>query len=93
MHQQTGEPDFEIKPVSLREKTVIEMNGDRTATLHELGDRIMNLTTMHIIYGLDRTPGLAQQKQGIAEFIQKNRVNIKKEMDPLTRNLYHRYFA
>lgn len=72
---------------------VMDINTDRTTTLQELSDRIMNLTAMHIIYRMDRTPGLIQQKQEIVSFIQKNKVDIKKEMDPLTRNLYHRYFA
>ena len=72
---------------------MMDMNSNRTATLQELSNRIMNLTAMHIIYGMDRTPGFMQQKTEIDAFIQKNKVDIKKEMDPLTRNLYHRYFT
>lgn len=66
---------------------------ERTETIRELSEKITDLAAMHVIYGLHDTQGFREQKTGIAEFIRGHQVNVKAELDPLTRNLYQRYFV
>jgi hypothetical protein len=65
---------------------------EREETIRAASDKIMKLAEMHIIYGLDKTEGFRGQKDELAAFIREHHVDIKKDMDPLTRNLYQRYF-
>ncbi len=65
---------------------------------HELAVRVLhteieNLTRLHIQYGLHTTEGFAAQKRTIEKLIQENRINLKMELDPLSLNLYRRYFG
>ena len=65
---------------------------ERQALINDLSREIETLTRLHIQHGLHRTKGFANQKSNIEKLIRDNGVNLKKELDPLTRQLYHRYF-
>ena len=65
---------------------------ERKAVIDDLSREIQTLARLHIQYGLHRTKGFANQKNNIEKLIRDNGVNLKKELDPLTRQLYHRYF-
>ena len=65
---------------------------ERQAVINDLSREIETLTRLHIQHGLHRTKGFANQKRNIEKLIRDNGVNLRKELDPLTRQLYHRYF-
>ena len=57
-----------------------------------LADEILLLSGLHITYGLMNEPCFADQKQKIADMIANGRIIVKQDLDPLTLNLYRRYF-
>ena len=57
-----------------------------------LADEILLLSRLHITYGLMNEPCFADQKQKIADMIANGRIIVKQDLDPLTLNLYRRYF-
>ena len=57
-----------------------------------LADEILLLSGLHITYGLMNEPRFAEQKQKIADMIASDGINVKQDLDPLTLNLYRRYF-
>ena len=65
---------------------------ERQAVIRDLSAEIETLARLHIQHGLHHTKGFANQKRNIEKLIQDNEVNLKKELDPLTLQLYHRYF-
>ena len=65
---------------------------ERQAVIHDLRAEIETLARLHIQHGLQHTQGFAQQKRRIARLIQENEIDLKKELDPLSLNLYRRYF-
>ena len=58
----------------------------------DLSSQIETLTRLHIQHGLQRTPGFDAQKNSITRLIRDNEIDLNRELDPLTRNLYRRYF-
>lgn len=69
------------------------MNMDRTEVKDILSQKIERLATMHLTYRMENTEHFIRQKEEIAEFVRTNKICVQKELDPLTRHLYHRYFA
>ena len=65
---------------------------DRQTVIRDLSSQIETLTRLHIQHGLHRTPGFAAQKNSITRLIRDNEIDLNRELDPLTRNLYRRYF-
>ena len=65
---------------------------DRQTVIRDLSSQIETLTRLHIQHGLQRTPGFDAQKNSITRLIRDNEIDLNRELDPLTRNLYRRYF-
>ena len=65
---------------------------ERSMVLDQLSGEIERLARMHILYGLDRTPQFSEQKDRISKLILSQRINVRSELDPISRNLYGRYF-
>ena len=65
---------------------------ERNAILCDLRTQLETLTRLHIQHGLHQTKGFAAQKQKIEKLIQDNEIKLKEELDPVSRNLYRRYF-
>ncbi|MBO7373661.1 MAG: hypothetical protein J6U19_05455 [Oscillospiraceae bacterium] len=65
---------------------------ERTEPIRYLSDKITNLASMHVIYGLQDTQSFRAQKNEITEFVRFHQVNVKAALDPLMRNLYQRHF-
>ena len=65
---------------------------DRKRVIEDLGDRIETLTRLHVRHGLHTTVHFQAQKQDIADFIKENEIDIRSELDPISLNLYRRYF-
>lgn len=66
---------------------------ERSMVLDHLAGEIERLARMHILYGLYRTPQFAEQKDKISTLILSQRINVRSELDPISRNLYGRYFS
>lgn len=66
---------------------------DRQTVIRNLSSEIETLTRLHIQHGLHRTKGFDKQKSNIEKLIRDNEVDLKRELDPLTHNLYRRYFG
>ena len=64
----------------------------RNVYLDQLAGEIERLAKMHILYGLDRTPQFEEQKDKISKMILSQRISVRSELDPISRNLYGRYF-
>ncbi len=60
--------------------------------VQRLSDEIVLLSRLHITYGLMNEPCFENQKRIIADMISDGRINVKQDLDPLTLNLYRRYF-
>ncbi len=65
---------------------------DRQTVIRDLSQEIETLTRLHIQHGLQRTKGFADQKSNITRLIRDHEIDLNRELDPLTRNLYRRYF-
>ena len=61
--------------------------------LKRISNEIEYLTKMHIIYGLENSSRFEKQKNDIARLIRDFSVDPNKDFDPVTRNLYRRYFC
>ena len=64
----------------------------RNVYLDQLAGEIERLAKMHILYCLDRTPQFEEQKDKISKLILAQKINVRSELDPISRNLYGRYF-
>ena len=65
---------------------------ERQAVIREVRAEIETLARLHIQHGLHHTHGFARQKDHIERLIKIYEVDLKKELDPLSLNLYRRYF-
>ena len=61
--------------------------------LRAFSDEVELLAKMHIIYGLEKTQIFEMKKKQIVRMLQEQKINVRTDLDPLTRNLYHRYFV
>lgn len=66
---------------------------ERNIDLDVLANEIELLAKMHILYGLDRTSQFEKQKEKIQEIILSHKINVRSEIDPISKNLYCRYFS
>ena len=66
---------------------------DHELAIQSLHSEIETLTRLHIQHGLHQTVGFRKQKQRIEKLIEEHEINLKQELDPVTLNLYRRYFG
>ena len=64
---------------------------DRTAAIQNVSEEIDRLAKMHILYGLERTALFQNQKERVIGLVSDYKINVRTELDPITRNLYRRY--
>ena len=65
---------------------------ERKRVIEDLGGRIETLTRLHIRHGLHTTGHFQAHKQDIADYIREHEIDIRTELDPISLNLYRRYF-
>ena len=82
----------ERRPSGEEKRSQRKVPMDRQTVLRDLSSQIETLTRLHIQHGLQRTPGFDAQKNSITRLIRDNEIDLNRELDPLTRNLYRRYF-
>ena len=61
--------------------------------MSKLTSEIQQLAKMHIIYRMETTPRFTEQKNYIMSIILSAGINTRKELDPVTFTLFHRYFT
>ena len=61
----------------------------RTAAIQNASEEIERLAKMHILYGLERT----EMFQRVIGLVSDHKINVRTELDPITRNLYRRYLG
>ena len=64
---------------------------DRTAAIQNASEEIERLAKMHILCGLERTAVFQNQKERIIGLVLDHKINVRTELDPITRNQYQRY--
>ena len=82
----------ERRPSGEEKRSQRKVPMDRQTVIRDLSSQIETLTRLHIQHGLHRTPGFDAQKNSITRLIRDNEIDLNRELDPLTRNLYRRYF-
>lgn len=65
---------------------------ERERIIQDLHGQIETLTRLHIQHGLDKTEHFQTHKDSISDFINKHGIDVRSELDPVSRNLYRRYF-
>ncbi len=66
---------------------------ERDRIIQGLNRELESLARLHIQHRLDHTEGFRQQKASIERYVAENRIDLRRELDPLTFNLYRRYFG
>ena len=65
---------------------------ERNKVLSTLPVEIELLAKMHILYGLFRSSAFETQKKKVEKLISDYKINPSADLDPISRNLYRRYF-
>ena len=65
----------------------------REESIRQIAKEIELLSKMHLVYELQDKPCFTAQKEKIASLIADGRINVRRELDPVTRNLFCRYFC
>lgn len=61
--------------------------------ISSVSKEIEYLAKMHILYGLDHTPCFDAQKSRIMSMVDNYKINIRADLDPISYNLFRRYFC
>ena len=69
------------------------MTMNRDQALQTVTGDIEFLTRLHILYRMENSPEFASIKKRITETIQRQKINVRAELNPLTLTLYRRYFS
>lgn len=66
---------------------------NRSEVILDLTEEIETLTRLHIQHGLHDTEGFQKQKESIETYVKEHKIDLREELDPLSWNLYRRYFG
>ena len=66
---------------------------NREHIIENLNGQIETLTRLHIQHGLEKTEHFQAQKDTISDYVNKHGIDVRNELDPVSRNLYRRYFG
>jgi hypothetical protein len=70
-----------------------DAESERSMIMSKLASEIQHLAKMHIIYRWKLLQDLKEKKNYIMSMILSAGINTRKEFDPVTNNLFHRYFS
>ena len=65
---------------------------NREEMLLDLHGQIHNLTRLHIRHRLENTEAFRAHQRRIADTVREHDVDVRRELDPMTLQLYRRYF-
>ena len=60
--------------------------------IQTLVGEIEGLARMHIVYGQINTDAFQKKQRQIRKMMLEHHINWRNDLDPITRNLYRRYF-
>lgn len=66
---------------------------NRGEAVQEICRELELLAALHIFHGLEKTPVFEARKKRLAELMCEHRVTARHDLDPVSRNLYYRYFS
>ena len=66
---------------------------EREYIIADLNGQIETLTRLHIQHRLEKTPQFQRRKASIENLIAANKIDVRNELDPVTKLLYRRYFG
>lgn len=66
---------------------------NRERIIENLNGQIETLTRLHIQHGLEKTEHFQAQKDTISNYVNEHGIDVRNELDPVSRNLYRRYFG
>lgn len=66
---------------------------ERERLLADLHGQIETLAMLHIRHRLENTESFLKQKAKITHFVQIHSIDVRSELDPVSRLLYRRYFG
>ena len=65
---------------------------ERESIIRDLHVQIETLARLHIQHGLEKTEHFQNRKDSISEYVAQHGIDVRRELDPVSRNLYRRYF-
>lgn len=65
----------------------------REFIIENLSGQIENLARLHIQHRLEKTEHFQAQKDTISDYVSEHDIDVRNELDPVSRNLYRRYFG
>ena len=65
---------------------------ERQEIIRDLNGRIENLARLQFRPGLDGSEGFRQQKEQVRRLVQEHGIEVRQELEPMTRLLYRRLF-
>ncbi len=66
---------------------------DREYRIRQVSEEIERLAKMHILYRIEQTPIFQSQKERVKALISSNQINVRTDLDPVSRNLFRRYLG
>ena len=66
---------------------------DRAYRIQQLSEEIERLAKMHILYRIEQTQTFQRQKERVKALASSNQINVRTDLDPVSRNLYRRYLG
>ena len=65
---------------------------EREEVIRELSKEIESMARLHIRHGLYHSEGFRQRKEHIRDKIREQKIDVRKELDPMVGLLYRRYY-
>ena len=65
---------------------------EREEIIRDLHGQIENLARLHVRHGLHESEGFREHRERIRETISENKIDVRRELDPMVGLLYRRYF-
>ena len=65
---------------------------ERKEIIRDLHGQIENLARLHVRHGLHDSEGFQKHRERIRETISENKIDVRRELDPMVGLLYRRYF-
>lgn len=65
---------------------------ERENVIRELHEQIEDLARLHIRHGLYHSEGFRMRREHVRSIVREHSIDVRKELDPMVRLLYRRYF-
>ena len=65
---------------------------EREQAIRELHSHIESLARLNVRHGLHGSEGFRRQKEEVQRLVREYGIDVRQELEPMTRLLYRRYF-